>query len=253
VAILKIREYLLGKHLRFLFAVLISLASAGTITNAFAVFEVLGVSQSPTGSTVISLAGENNSCYRLDATSFVSAPGSIVITTIGHQSNCFPTPQPSGTYRIDVDVGVLPAGNYTARWLWGSPPLPPLDMSTSFVAGAGGPAGLITPVAGVWWNPNEAGSGYGLDFKDGVLIVQIFSYLDSGPAQWYLAAGPVSGNVFSATLDKYLEGQCISCAYKAPRLAGNDGNIIIAFTSPTTANVFLFGGRQVQIQRYFQP
>jgi hypothetical protein len=53
---------------------------------------------------------------------------------------------------------------------------------------------LITPVAGVWWNPNEAsGRANGLDFKDGVLIVQIFSYLDSGPAQWLPRCWPGVG------------------------------------------------------------
>ena len=58
--------------------------------------------------------------------------------------------------------------------------------------------------------------------------------------------------MFTATLDKYTGGQCISCAYKAPALAGNDGTITITFTSPTTATVDLPGGRHIQIQRYFQ-
>jgi hypothetical protein len=111
----------------------------------------------------------------------------------------------------------------------------------------------IAPVAGVWWNPNESGSGYGVDYRDGVLVVQVYSYLAGGPAQWYLAAGPVTGNVFTATLDKYTGGQCISCGYKGPSLAGNDGQITITFTSSATANVDLPGGRHIQIQRYFGP
>ena len=115
------------------------------------------------------------------------------------------------------------------------------------------PAPAITPVGGVWWNPNESGSGYGIDFQNGVLLVQIYSYLAGGPAQWYLAAGAVTNNVFTATLDKYTGGQCISCAYQGPTIAGNDGQTTFTFTSPTTANVTLPGGRQIQIQRYFQP
>jgi len=68
------------------------------------------------------------------------------------------------------------------------------------------------PGGGVWWRPNESGSGYGIDFKDGVLLLQTYSYLAGGPAQWYLAAGAVTNNTFTATLDRYTGGQCISCA-----------------------------------------
>jgi hypothetical protein len=63
----------------------------------------------------------------------------------------------------------------------------------------------------------------------------------------------VSANAFTATLDKYTGGQCISCAYTPATHVGNDGTISIKFTSPTTADVALPGGRQIQIQRYFGP
>ena len=115
-----------------------------------------------------------------------------------------------------------------------------------------GPPAAIIPVAGVWWNPNESGSGLGLDYHDGTLIVEVYSYLAGGGAQWYLAAGSITNNVFTATLDKYTGGQCISCAYVAPGLVGNDGTITITFTSPTTATADLPGGRHIQIQRFFQ-
>ncbi|MEO8306006.1 MAG: hypothetical protein ABI724_17995 [Betaproteobacteria bacterium] len=114
-------------------------------------------------------------------------------------------------------------------------------------------ASAIAPVAGVWWNPNESGTGYGLDYQSGTLLVQIYSFQPGGQSQWYLAAGQVNANVFTATLDKYAGGQCISCSYTPATHVGNDGNISMTFTSPTTANVVLPGGRQIQIQRYFGP
>jgi hypothetical protein len=120
-----------------------------------------------------------------------------------------------------------------------------------FPSGAAQPASA--PVAGVWWDRDESGSGYGLDYQNGVLIVQAYSYLAGGAAQWYLGAGNIANNVFQATLDKYTSGQCISCTYKAPTLVGNDGQITITFTSPTTADIALPGGRMGHIQRYFQP
>ena len=114
-------------------------------------------------------------------------------------------------------------------------------------------AGAFIPVPGVWWNKNEPGSGFGLDYENGTLLVEVYSYLTDSASQWYLAAGPLTNNVFTATLDKYTGGQCVSCAYKAPALVGNDGTITITFTSATTATADLPGGRHIQIERYFAP
>ena len=129
------------------------------------------------------------------------------------------------------------------------------NRATNFAgqsASVGAATAPIVPLPGVWLNPAESGSGFGLDYQNGTLIVEAYSYLAAGGSQWYLAAGPVVNNVFTATLDKYTGGQCISCTFKAPAIAGNDGTITITFTSPTTANVDLPGGRHIQIQRYFQ-
>jgi len=124
----------------------------------------------------------------------------------------------------------------------------------AFQVSGTGSAGTNTfvPVPGVWWSKTEPGSGFGFDYKDGTLVVELYSYLVGGASQWYLAAGPLTNNVFTATLDKYVNGQCVSCPYKAPALAGNDGTITITFTSPTGATVDLPGGRHIQIERYFQ-
>lgn len=111
------------------------------------------------------------------------------------------------------------------------------------------PAPSITPAIGLWWNPNESGSGYALDFKHGVLVVTIYSYKPNGDPQWYLASGPLNGNVFTSSLDKFSFGQCISCAYNGlPSSAGNDGYITITFTSATSATIQLPGGRVTTIQ-----
>jgi len=129
------------------------------------------------------------------------------------------------------------------------------NRATNFAgesASVGAATAPIVPLAGVWLNPAESGSGFGLDYQNGTLIVEAYSYLQTGGSQWYLAAGPVVNNVFTGTLDKYTGGQCISCAFKGPAIAGNDGTIKITFTSPTTANVDLPGNRHIQIQRYFQ-
>lgn len=106
-----------------------------------------------------------------------------------------------------------------------------------------------TPQPGLWWNPDESGSGYALDFKHGTLVVTVYSYKANGDPQWYVASGPLNGTTFTATLDKYLAGQCISCAYAGNAVAaGNDGLIAIEFASSTSATVKLPGGRVTKIQ-----
>lgn len=114
-------------------------------------------------------------------------------------------------------------------------------------------AAAFQPHTGQWWNPAESGSGYNIDVQNGVLVVTIFSYEASGDSEWYLAAAALTntGRNFTATLDKYRNGQCISCAYAGrPALAGNDGTIGISFSSETAATLTLPGGRTTAIVPY---
>jgi hypothetical protein len=117
----------------------------------------------------------------------------------------------------------------------------------------GGAAPLaFTPVTGLWWNPNESGSGYNIEVHHGVMVVTMYSYVAGGDPQWYLVVGNLanagSGVGATGTLDKYRGGQCASCMYQMPTKMGNDGGITFTFTSPTTATVQLPGGRITDIQ-----
>lgn len=105
---------------------------------------------------------------------------------------------------------------------------------------------------GHWWNAAESGRGFNIDIQNGVLVVTIFNYEADGDSEWYISSGSLTngGRNFSGTLDKYRNGQCISCAYKAPTGLGNDGAISISFTSETTAVLTLPGGRTTQIVPY---
>jgi hypothetical protein len=112
----------------------------------------------------------------------------------------------------------------------------------------GGGTPSITPTSGIWWNPNESGSGYALEVQHGVLAILIFSYQTNGSPQWYYVTGPMNGNSFTGTLDKYTGGPCISCPYVGrPALAGNDGSITIQFSSTTTGTLTA-NGRTTTIQ-----
>jgi len=109
----------------------------------------------------------------------------------------------------------------------------------------------FTPQTGQWWNPNESGTGYNLDIHNGVLVATVFSYKTNGDSEWYLAGGPMSADQrqFSGRLDKFRNGQCISCPYPGlPTNVGNDGAIFINFITETSATVQLPGGRVTTIQ-----
>ncbi len=118
--------------------------------------------------------------------------------------------------------------------------------------GGGAPPLAFTPVTGLWWNPNESGTGYNIQVQRGVLVATMYSYTSAGDPVWYLAVGPLAnaggGVAAMGTLDKYHSGQCASCAYQKPSMVGNDGGMTITFTSPTAATVQLPGGRVTQIQ-----
>jgi len=112
----------------------------------------------------------------------------------------------------------------------------------------------FAPRNGHWWNPNESGSGYNIDVYNGVLVLTAYSYKTNGDSEWYLASGPLSADQqhFTGTLDKYRNGQCISCAYPGrPALIGNDGLISITFLSETSAVLSLPGGRVTNIVPFF--
>lgn len=171
-------------------------------------------------------AGNAFSNVNSGAIPYASPPDGTWVATI-FLSEYSPTTSGDGyTYRDYV--------NLATPLVVGPPPLPP---------------STVTPHIGMWWNPGESGTGYSLDYKHGVLVVTIYSYKTNGESQWYLAAGPVSGTSFTASLDKYTGGQCISCTYTGrPAFAGNDGTITINFSSPTSATVLLPGGRVTYIQ-----
>lgn len=118
---------------------------------------------------------------------------------------------------------------------------------------AGGAAALpFTPFNGLWWNPDESGTGYNLQVQHGVMVVTMFSYTAAGEPTWYYAPGRLAGTgtgvTMSSTLERYRGGQCATCAYMHPSAAGSDGTFSIVFDSPASATVQLPGGRTTRIQ-----
>ena len=173
---------------------------------------------------------------------------------------------PAGTFPNALHVREQRGSGYT-REVWYAPGVGMIKMmdatSVAVLTGytipgavpqpGGGAAPLaFAPMTGLWWSPNESGSGYNIQVQQGVLVVTMYSYTAGGDPVWYLVVARLAnaggGVAATGTLDKFRGGQCASCMYQMPSLMGNDGSISIDFTSPTTATVQLPGGRVTQIQ-----
>jgi len=173
---------------------------------------------------------------------------------------------PAGTFSNALHVREQ-RGNGYVREVWYAPGVGMVRMMDASNVGVltgytipgavaqpgGGAAPLaFTPMTGLWWNPNESGTGYNIQVQQGTLVATMFSYAASGDPMWYLIVGPLTnmggGVGTTGTLDKYRGGQCASCMYQMPSMMGSDGTMTVTFTSPTTATVQLPGGRVTQIQ-----
>jgi hypothetical protein len=110
-------------------------------------------------------------------------------------------------------------------------------------------AQAFQPRTGHWNNLNEPGRGFNIDVQDGVMVLTMYSYDSGGNPQWYIASGNMTNGQrgFSASLDKFRNGQCLSCGFTPPVSAGSDGAIFVTFATETSATVTLPGGAMTHI------
>ena len=124
------------------------------------------------------------------------------------------------------------------------------------------PARAYTPESGVWWNPEEPGSGLQIEVQDNFISVFGYAYDEDGFPLFVTAQGFLSDDATrfasNATPDgswltTFFGGQCIGCPYPGFPDAdiGAEGPIVIQFDpfDPTRAEL-TWGGRTVDIERY---
>lgn len=109
----------------------------------------------------------------------------------------------------------------------------------------------FTPESGIWWNPNESGSGYAIEIQDNFLFVALYVYDEGGIPIWYTAGTHLQGNsLFDGELHYTYDGTCIDCSYTPPILIeGERGPITINFITETTATL-QFQGAVKNIERF---
>jgi YVTN family beta-propeller protein len=146
----------------------------------------------------------------------------------------------------------------------GQPHLEAFDVQSKFldavnVYGAADPAfsaqslssTAIHPEPGLWWNPQESGSGYTVEEQDGVLVVVASTYDANGAPKWFIASGAYDAYQSSLTgaFDATANGPCLTCAYRLPTyLPGAGGAFTIEFIASNYGVVY-FGEKTTPIQK----
>lgn len=128
-----------------------------------------------------------------------------------------------------------------------------LGLAAAF--GLAAPAQAYTPESGIWWNPQEGGTGIFIEVQDNFLAAAAFVGDANGDPVWYLATNFLTGNArFDGTLDLFRNVQCPGCAWQPGSQAtiGAGGSIRLVFDpdDPTRATLTWGNGRTVQYERY---
>jgi len=107
------------------------------------------------------------------------------------------------------------------------------------------------PEGGWWWNPDESGRGFFIEWQNGWVDIAGYMYDDAGNPTWYIAAYPtpnpmlITGNWWT-----FGGGQSMGGAYRpATRTSDNVGALRVEFTGPATATMQLPDGRRIPIVR----
>jgi hypothetical protein len=79
------------------------------------------------------------------------------------------------------------------------------------------------PESGHWYNPDQSGTGFNLEFQNGTMAGYYYGYSSEGEPEWYLVTNPLirseSPGVMwelEVELQRFTGGNCVGCPYKAP-------------------------------------
>ncbi len=110
------------------------------------------------------------------------------------------------------------------------------------------------PAGGLWVidseNNGQSGRGFQIEVENEVLVFTYFGYRLDGSGTFYLAAGPVTNNIFSATLTEYQGGNALGAAYSPAHASGSPGKVTISFSSGKHGTMTLPGESPQSISKF---
>jgi hypothetical protein len=111
------------------------------------------------------------------------------------------------------------------------------------------------PESGWWWNEQEAGRGFFLEWQGGNLDIAGYMYDEAGNSTWYLTTGIIGGTEaarsFGGNWWSFGNGQTLTGPWKPnTRLSDNVAPVTIQFSGPDTAFMTLPNGRTTSLRRH---
>ena len=111
------------------------------------------------------------------------------------------------------------------------------------------------PESGWWWNEQEAGRGFFMEWQNGTLDIAGYMYDDSGNPVWYLTVGAIGGAASAPTFAgnwwSYGNGQTLTGAWRQnARTSSNVAPLTITFTAADTAIMTLPNNRTTTLRRH---
>lgn len=128
-----------------------------------------------------------------------------------------------------------------------------LNALSAVRAAAAGEVGstLAAPQSGWWWNENEGGRGYALEFRNGALFMAGFMYELNGKAMWFVSSGEMSDpTTYAGGMERYEGGQTLDGAFKKSAYKGVFGTLRLKFSSANRGLLTWPDGSTTALRRY---
>ena len=168
--------------------------------------------------------------------------------TLGGPYVRFPTLRSMGALNITFNN----ARTGTIVWPGGTVPIQRFNIIANGIT-AQPVAGV--PESGWWWNENEAGRGFFMEWQGDTLDIAGYMYDDNGNPVWYLTVGQIGGTAaartFAGTWWSYTGGQTLTGAWRQnTRSNSNVAPMTITFSGADTALMTLPNGRTANLRRH---
>jgi hypothetical protein len=144
------------------------------------------------------------------------------------------------------------ASSGTLVWPGGTVPIQRFNIVTN---GLNLPPVAGQPESGWWWNPDEDGRGFFMEWQNGWLDIAGYMYDEAGNPVWYLTVGQIGGTSaarsFSGNWWSYGNGMTLYGPWRPNQQTSNNvAPLAITFTSATSAVMTLPNGRTTILQRH---
>ena len=105
------------------------------------------------------------------------------------------------------------------------------------------------PMNGLWYNPEQAGSGYSIEVQDGLVYGIYYGYDSETKPTWLTFLGELAPSdepdimwTFDANLEQFEGGSCLNCNYNFPHQTDFESTIHIDFKHKNYASMSVNDG-----------